>query len=237
MTIQDLFEALAEQEARPRDSIKIDEFEIDVAITEEHLFESEITAYPLEAGSEATDGIRKRPTKVTIEGMVSNTPIGAMAERRALTEGLPADDARAWLEDIRERGEPVRLETSLRIYDNMAMESLQIPVNAENGDALKFTAVFREIFIITNARTTIRTAVPQHGKKVKKGSKPTTPVNNVVKYRAATSETAAQQSLQPEALTTGVPGPTTESASGLADSNDQLASMFEDEISFPGSPI
>jgi hypothetical protein len=152
-------------------SILIDGYEIDVAISEEHTYDSEVTEHPVESGSAVVDNVRPRPISVSIEGFVSDTPIGELAKRRE-GSSLPSSEAFARLQIIRDAREPITISTSLRDYDNMILESLSIPTSSENGGALHFRATFKQIRIVTNERTTIRVAEPRGKSGTNRGNKP-----------------------------------------------------------------
>lgn len=160
----------------------IDGFEIDAAAQEEHSFDSEVTEYPVEKGADIADHVRSRPIVVTIEGIVSDTPLGSLRERRITEFGDPlvagdvSEGMFAKLQKIRDAREPVTIVTSLRKYDNMVLQSISIPRDATTGDALRFRAQFIQIVLVTNARTVIRTAEPGGKKKTDQGNKPTAPV-------------------------------------------------------------
>ena len=161
--------------------ILIGSYQIDAAISESHQFESDITEFPVEQGSAISDNIQSKAIMVTIEGIVSDTPIGLIATLRnqqaassdflpvsdpkqalAAVQGstfLPSVDARTALLAIRDARVPITIATSIRTYENMALQSLTIPVDASTGAALRFTAVFKQIIIVTNLRTTVRTTV------------------------------------------------------------------------------
>lgn len=164
--------------------IRIAGYPIDASLSETHTLSSEATEFPVESGADLTDHIRRLPIEVTIEGIVSNTPIGAVAAARATEtaelgeelEVLPADEALARLERIYERRQPVTIQTELKLYERMAMTSLEIPRDRTTGRALMFTATFRQIKIVTNERTTIKTATPGGANKTKLGAKSATVV-------------------------------------------------------------
>ncbi len=160
--------------------VTIDGFIIDATLTESHNFESDVTSYPTESGSVITDNIRPRPVTVQIDGIVSDTPIGTVATARANEstatgtnfEFLPSDAALAKLLEIRDRREPITIETSLKRFESMALTQLEIPRDAETGNALRFSATFQQIVIVTNNRTTIRVASPNNAAAKKKKSAP-----------------------------------------------------------------
>lgn len=158
----------------------IDGFLIDAALTEGHKYSAQLTKYPVESGSQIADNVTKDPTVVTIEGIVSDTPLGNALQARqsaqsnpdATFEFLPSDEALAVLERIYDDEEPVTVETSLKRYENMVLIDLDIPVDGETGDALRFTATFEQVTIRTNRRTTVRVASPNLRKKTKKQAPP-----------------------------------------------------------------
>lgn len=152
----------------------IDNFLIDASLSESHNRESEVTEFPVESGADFTDHIRQLPVEIEIEGIVSATPIGRVALLRDLDGGsgiLPTEEALAHLERIFERRQPVTVQTDLQLYERMAMTSLQIPRDRETGKALRFTATFRQIRVITNQRIA-RRADPIGGGNQKLGPKP-----------------------------------------------------------------
>jgi hypothetical protein len=158
----------------------IDGFEIDVEVTSEPEYDSIITTHPIEAGSAVADHIRNEPVRITIEGLVSNHPIGGIADRRGERDanGMllfpPVDDAIAWILAIRARRQPVSITTRRRVYENMGLQSFRPPDGAEYGDALKFTATFVQLSVVTNERTVVPVARKSGAaKKVDRGNKPT----------------------------------------------------------------
>jgi hypothetical protein len=150
----------------------INGFLLDINVSEEHQLESEVTDHPVERGGDITDNVRPKPIVVTVESLVSDSPLGFVAQSR--TPGtLPTDEALALLRRIRQSREPVAIETSLGRYENMVLQSLRIPRNAEVGThALQFSAVFKQVEFITNERTTVRVSDPRAAKKTTVGNKP-----------------------------------------------------------------
>lgn len=141
--------------------IKIDGYPYDMASSEDHEYENEVSDYPVETGSDQTDHIRARPVMVTITDAVkSDTPLGPKPE------GKPSAEALARLLALHESRRPVQVQTSLRTYENMALQALSIPRDATTGRALWFTATFKQLRLITNERTTVPTSIPNaRGKK------------------------------------------------------------------------
>lgn len=152
--------------------IAINNFLIDCSISESHSFDSEVTDYPVESGSSIADNIRPLPIQVDIEGLVSNTPIGLMRDERSSADTRPAEDAYELFQSIRKAREPVTIQTSLRTFDSMVLQSLTIP-KGDHMDHLRFQAKFKQIITVENKRT-IRVSTPI-GTGKKKVGKPADP--------------------------------------------------------------
>lgn len=180
--------------------VRIGRFVLDVSLSENHTFESEVTDYPVESGGSVSDNIRPKPFKVSIEGVVSDTPLLSNATNRPITLHDPyAPDAVSWvvgliydaadmvndirylrsaeafafLEQLWESRQTVVVRTSMGTYPNMAMTSLNVPRSKETTGGLKFTAEFQQIQMVTNKRSRKRTSVRNGKGKKDRGSKPT----------------------------------------------------------------
>lgn len=138
----------------PLQTVMIDEFLIDVALSEEHTFESEVTEYPVEKGADITDNIRPKPIQITMEGLVSNSAFNPLIVSARTSIDQSVDDAYAKLMKIRDERETVTIRTSLRTYTNMAMKNLVIPRQPGQSDALRFSASFVQVEIVSNTRST-----------------------------------------------------------------------------------
>ncbi len=153
--------------------VSIDGYPVDLFVTEEHAFEADVTEHPVERGGVVTDNTRLKPPTLSLEGVVSDSPLGTVATDPSRTgSSLPSEDALAKLMQIRDAREPVVITTALRRYENMGLVSLSIPKSAGTGKALRFKASFKQITIVSNKRTTVKTAAPRSKKKTKRGLKP-----------------------------------------------------------------
>lgn len=164
-------------------------YEIDAVLTEDNNVEAEVTDYPVESGGDITDHVRIKPRMVTLECVVSDTPVGDLAIRRGFTADAPtdfitSDVARNYLESLQSLRLPVvlhktwtRSDGSLgsRTYDNMIIQSLGENITADTGDAYKFKVTFKQIKKVKNSRTTVKVAAPRCKKKSDRGNKPTKP--------------------------------------------------------------
>lgn len=158
-------------------TVSIDGYVLDVNITEEHQFENEVTEHPVEKGSSISDNIRVKPDVVSMESIVSDSPLGEIAKLRSQGSNdvntiSPTEEALAILKAIRKAREPVTIVTSLGTYTNMLMVSLTVPRDSKSGAALQFRTSFKQLDVVTNQRTTVRVAVPIASKKKTLGNKP-----------------------------------------------------------------
>lgn len=161
--------------------IRIADYVIDIAVTEEHGRRCEVTRHEVEKGASLVDHVRVLPATVSIEGCVSDTPLGAVARvRRAegfvdRTAGiLPSDDAHAFLVALMTKQIALggfTIETSLDVYDDMIIETLTEPRSKDTTGALRFTATFVEIRYVTNDRAVIPVASPRAARSAAKGTK------------------------------------------------------------------
>lgn len=157
--------------------VMIDDFLIDCSISENHTFESQVTEYPVESGSNISDNIRPMPITVEMECLVSNSPIGVMKDFRDTISAAPpgggsGDDGTKpsvaiyeKLQVIRKNRKPVTIRTSIRTFERMVLKNLTIPRSGKSGDDLRFSATFQQIDTVENKRS-IRVSTPiGNGKK------------------------------------------------------------------------
>src|SRR5271166_4905146 len=138
---------------------------LDASIKEMHHSEVDSTDSPVEEGVDITDHLRAKPDMVTITGMVTNFPLVAPAANRLggttqfpsqTGQGIqvPSNVTAAWspgraetayidLLALKAAATLVTVVTGLRVYQNMALKSLDVPREAKIGEALEFTAVFK----------------------------------------------------------------------------------------------
>lgn len=176
---------------------KIDEVELDCSISESHVGEVEVTEHPVEEGADVADHSRPKPDSLTLEGIVSNTPITRAQRKRAISllgggaqfesnttadqkQGVAgyAEAAYAKLRELRESGKLISVVTQIRTYPSMIMTSLTIPRDGKTGDALRFTAVFRRIVVVKNKSTKkVVSREPKAQSKSKAGKQTAKPAN------------------------------------------------------------
>lgn len=148
--------------------IKVNDYPIDSALEERLTFEAEATKNPVEKGAAVTDHITARLPVLEFEGIVSDTPIGAIATDPTRTSAQQEHSREAYkrFKELFEAADVCVVECSYGKFENMALTGLTPVKNAQTKKSFRFTARFEQIKITENKRTTIRTSI-QNGGKVK----------------------------------------------------------------------
>jgi hypothetical protein len=152
-------------------SFLIDGYLVDIAVRETHSYPSEVTSHPVEVGADVSDHVKLGPVTVTLEAVVSDTPIGAVADAR-VGSGLPSQTTLAFLRELRTSKRVVVVTTSLGEYADMVLSDLSLPVDATTGDALRFSVSFTQILFVSNERAIVQVSDPNAQKKRNLGAKP-----------------------------------------------------------------
>lgn len=167
----------------------IEGFEIDAVLNEERTSECEVTEHPVEKGVSVTDHARLKPKVISLDCIVSDTPVGGLAERRkfqnsilAITglQSVPSDLARTYIEELQAKRKTVTVSTEwsrtdgtkgYKAYDNMMITSISETVSADSGDTYSFKVMLKQIVYVENERTIVKVSTPRAKKKVDKGEK------------------------------------------------------------------
>ena len=148
---------------------------VDATLSELHSAEIELTSHPVETGANITDHARQKPREIKLDGFITNTPVDNSLANAA-ARAMPAlgmvlaagqsvagaligssitRDAFDKFQQLYTNATLVNVFTPYRTYANMIMVSFSCPREQANGDALRFTAKFREVFFVTSQIVTI----------------------------------------------------------------------------------
>lgn len=145
-------------------SVTIDGYPIDVALTTKFSRKSSATKYPIEKGADVTDHVQPDLPEIEFEGIVSNTPIGAIAldVTRINPSGAetPSKDAYRRLYDMQNLAKVVVVECALGKFEDMTITELTIPVTGKDFKGLRFTVTFSKLTFVENNRTTVQSEFP-----------------------------------------------------------------------------
>jgi hypothetical protein len=152
----------------PKQKVQLGSVVLDTAVTEHHGVSVEVTKHPVEDGASVSDHRRVQPRSVTIEGVISNTPIPEPSAPK-ITQSFrnqfftsqstydPKRASNAYLDllALANSNDLVTLITTMETYKNMTLTQLDVPRDAKTGEAVKFTASFLEIRIVNNAQVQV----------------------------------------------------------------------------------
>lgn len=165
---------------------KIGSVVLDATIEENHRTRNKITDHPVEDGSDITDHVRTDPDSVTMVGRVSNHPL----ERSISLSDTDIGGGSRLLSPDAERAEtaygdllflaanklPCTIVTSINVYEDMVIESIDVTRNSKLANVLHFTASMRAIRKVSSETITAPNTDAQHVKpKVSKGKQAPTP--------------------------------------------------------------
>lgn len=138
----------------------------DAVLAENHEGSAEITEHSVESGSPIADHKRALPRLVTIEGLVSQTPLDAPPPTgdasRSITASIQANDANAnvtsfsstfdriqdafdQLDLLRITDTELTVSTRVKVYDSLQLIRIQTPREPTDGDSVRFILDFKEI--------------------------------------------------------------------------------------------
>lgn len=152
--------------------VLINGFPVDATVSESHDHAAEVSEYPRESGTVSSDHVRIKPLKITIEGIVSDCPLGDLAtDPSRVGIAVMTQQAYSNLLLTFATTEPIDIVTSLQTYKSMVLDGLSIPRESGEPFQLHFKATFTQVTIVTNNRSTIRTATPAGQKRTALGER------------------------------------------------------------------
>jgi len=138
---------------------------LDAVISEGTQYSVTVTDHPIEDGSSVSDHIRDEPDQIQIDGIVSRTPtiFGAIAAGAIPT---PYRHEEAWqrLYGWLKAHTLVKVITSPRTWENMAIVSLSRSRSSEIGEALQVSIKLKEIVTVVSSEV----EAPQRAKDTQK---------------------------------------------------------------------
>jgi hypothetical protein len=164
----------------------VTEIPLDARVGGSYRFEAEITQFPVESGAQITDHVHLRPDVITLEGMVSDTPVtsiptylGLRGDQEAGTASSRSQNAYDALHQVWRERLPVTVVTEYMVFDDMIIESFEVPKGQDRGEALWFTAALKKV-------NTVETLVAQ------------LPADVVARLKRRRKKTAANRKAKPK---------------------------------------
>lgn len=141
-----------------RQLVKIGDLVLDCTMRETHGMTSKVTEFPVEDGAAITDHILNNPRELSVEGLITNSPAqilggrldkqarGTNANGKLFGPGINrAELAFQELERMHTAKQLITITGRYKTYQNMAMTEAPVNRTPDVGDAIQFTATFREI--------------------------------------------------------------------------------------------
>lgn len=132
---------------------------VDATINEEHVQVLDITENEVESGVDVTDHSQLKPAQLTIEGVISDTPLGyavigniqnvVRTVETLFGRKSRSVDAYNDLLALQKSRTPFTVTTGLRRYTNMMLMELSVPRTPQTGQAIHFRAVMKEVRFVS----------------------------------------------------------------------------------------
>ena len=163
---------------------KIGNVTVDASVSEVHNAASEISTNPIEDGADITDHVRNLPLSMTMQGIISDTPITfALIDNiyglsKVFGKTSRSQDEYAKILKLRDSREPFDVVTGLRVYKNMILKNFQVNRTAQTGKSISFTAELQQIEIVKtkNVEVELKAKVDK-GKKTSDVVPPSSPLS------------------------------------------------------------
>lgn len=140
-----------------QDEVEIRDLAFDAVTQESHQIGVQVSEHPLETGASVADHIRRLPDQLQIEGLFSNTPVSLFDASQRLLDG-EAHTVRAlgFFEELASKKRLCNLSNRFKSYRNMVCTGVSFTRGSGRGDAVGFSASFRQLLF---AKTEIVTGV------------------------------------------------------------------------------
>jgi len=166
-----------------RDGTSLETIAFDASLQETHAFSAQVTDFPVEEGTNISDHIRARPIELRIEAFISNNPLLNQGLNQTSSGGVngsqrPARTSRnsiqelAKLQQLMDEGVAVTIFTGFKQYDNMALQSLEVPRDSTVTKGFMVSLHFKQIQTVQSKVSQIkqRTAVRIGAEKLATGN-------------------------------------------------------------------
>jgi hypothetical protein len=149
---------------------QLDTLVVDATLKATHGLKADVTDHTLDDGSDSADGIIKKNPEFRLSGVIT-----------ARNSDGRATDAYAKLEAL--LGKPITVVTSIKKYENMVMNTLDVDQDARAGGVVPFSASFKGIRYARSQEIELIDD-PRVKKKPNKGNQPTKPASEPVKNQS-----------------------------------------------------
>ncbi len=140
---------------------------IDATLSESHISNCEVTNYPIETGEAISDHVQLTPDTYTMEGVISDTPIGFLVlgnagnfinsilgnfsdEKKGLVGQSRSYEMYYALRKLQDSRQPFTVTSSLRRYENMIMTGFTVDRTPDQGNEINFKATLQQVNLVSS---------------------------------------------------------------------------------------
>ena len=116
---------------------------LDATLSEDHSLTAKATQFPLENGSFVSDHVEVAPIRLSIRGVISDTPLNVLSDFNRSIDNFNR------LTRLFETKAVLSVITGIRVYQNMVMTSLNVPRDVETGQSLTFEIDLQEMRFVS----------------------------------------------------------------------------------------
>ena len=172
-----------------KESGDLDTIVADAAVSEGHSFTAAVTEFPVEKGAAVSDTVNNQPDRLRVEVFLSDFPLPNEGRKQtssgAITQRPPAEKNRSQtilknLIRLKETGTRISIETGLKSYKDMALETIEVPRDKSVKNAIRATLTFKRVLVVSTQTVIIakerkgqpkKNKGPQTNKEATKGEK------------------------------------------------------------------
>ena len=123
---------------------------LDALVREAPEYQFSPTKSPVEKASTISDHVTQEPLTLTVEGIVSDTPVSLIREitTNPLSDFSPSMAAHLWLEDLCQTKQIFDFVGGFKLYQNMVITRYAPVRDPQTGSALSFTCVMAQLTIV-----------------------------------------------------------------------------------------
>lgn len=137
---------------------RIGSFAFDCVVEEKHDDTAVITEFPLEDGTDGTDGVVQKPFRLSMTGFVTDAPVYDDPTALPVSDKRPRT-AFDLLRQIKAAAQTIDVYTSLGRYQNMMIESISVQKTKDAGTSLPVTVSLKQVKFV--ASSVVAVAVPK----------------------------------------------------------------------------
>jgi hypothetical protein len=160
-----------------------------------HSGTAELTRHPVQRGVDFTDHVRRNPRELSLNVIVTDTPVLLLPALRATPAVAGGDinkrSKEAWdfLEALKDAGDVVNVSTKLKDYLNMVITDLSVSQDKDTSNIIAASIMLEEIRVGTTESQPLSDPVdPGRSEERDLGKKTTTPSGNASTVDSLISE-------------------------------------------------